>query len=427
MSEVVLETTSIPALCADNVFLPKKTWLSTFQKNQLAAFMSRGFPSRREELWKYTDLSALGKREFIWPETKNVDHTPGISESISIVFVNGKFSSTLSDLSLLPRDVVFCSLSSALDTHEEKIKEIVSEAFDIKKSPMASLNSALMTDGVFLWIPKNKMIVPTIHFHFINTQEDNFIICPRNIIIAEDNSQVTLVEEYTGLNAENYFTNSVTHLCAEKNAKISHYKIQAESASATHIAMILVKQKNDSRVSSFCLDVGGRLVRHDVNVALQERGAECQLNGFYHLTQNSQHVDNHVHVDHIAAHGTSSMLYKGILDKKSRAVFNGKVCVHKDAQQTHAQQANHNLLLSPDSEVDTKPELEIYADDVKCTHGATIGQLDTEALFYLRARGIEKSLAMELLTYAFADDVFNKVEHPPIQKYLELRAGRHVA
>lgn len=428
MSEVVMiNASSIATLYANNIPLSEKIWLRTLQAKQLAAFMQRGFPTKREELWKYTDTSALDKQEFHSASlpTQIKTYYNLSTQHLRIVFVNGHFAANLSDLNGLPKDVILCPLSHALQTHESLVQPYLSQEFDATRHPFASLNTALMTDGIFLSIPKNISVAAPIHCIFINTQQNNILTCPRNIIVANANSNVTFIEEYQG-DADNYFTNVVTTLHAEDNAHIHYHKIQTENVTATHISNLVVKQKQNSVVKSFYLDTGSRLAREDVLVTQPERGAECHLNGFYHLTHNGQHLDNHLHVDHIATHCTSRMVYKGILDKKSRAVFNGKVYVHKDAQQINAHQANHNLLMSKDAEINTKPELEIYADDVKCTHGATVGQLNAESLFYLQARGIDKPQAMAMLTQAFADDVMNEIENLEIRNYIELRAGRHV-
>lgn len=424
MSDVAILNQVFATLQEGDVYLPKKSWLSELQRKQLAEFMQRGFPSRSEEQWKYSDTSFLAKREFIRALPKNIKNENKLENSIRLVFVNGYFSADLSDVRLLPKNVLLCSLNQALQEYEALVKPLLT-AYDAKKYPFASLNTAYLTDGLFLSIPNDTVISASIHCQYISTQQNDMLICPRNIICAGVNSQATFIEEYSSESAESYFTNAVTSIHAQENAQIAHYKIQAEQLDALHIANLFIMQNKNSVVKSFNLSIGSRFAREDIQVAVQERGAECQLNGLYNLTHNGQHIDNHLHVDHSAERGTSSMLYKGILDKKSRAVFNGKVYVHQNAQHINAQQYNHNLLLSQDSEIDTKPELEIYADDVKCTHGATVGQLDNESLFYLKARGINHEDAMALLTRAFAAEVINKIDNSTIRHYVETRAGQH--
>ncbi len=421
----VLNPSPFAALRLDNPFVPEKDWLQDIQVNQLKAFLHRGFPTQKEELWKYTDVTGLAKQSYIWPKRnlESFQQKIKLEKAISIVFVNGYFSPEFSNLTALPENVICTTISDAIIQHEDRIKPYLINKMDLNRHPFAVLNGALMTDGVFILIPKNVFISVPIHFYYYNTQQTEFLTAPRNIILAEAHSEVTFIEEYTSDNEAKYFTNAVTEIHAEENARVNHYKLQAENPSATHIANIFIKQKQNSVVKSFNLSIGGRLAREDVHVLQQETGAECYLQGFYHLTRDQQHIDNHVHVDHCAMHGVSSMLYKGIMRKKSHAVFNGKVFVHKNAQHIQAHQANHNLLLSFDAEVDTKPELEIYADDVKCTHGATVGQLDSEALFYLRARGIDKDQAMALLTHAFADEVMNQIKDEEIKNYVKQRAS----
>lgn len=395
-------------------------WLHVLQKNALNTFVSLGLPSRKQERWKYTDVAFLQDKNYKKSTTIAVDPIKAIAEakrlqktkSIFIVLINGHFSTQLSETENLPENVVLCSMQNALVNHAALVKtHLVKNA-----NSFASLNTALMTDGVFLHLPKNTTITAPIHFLYINSHQDNFVNCPRNMIIAEANSEATILEEHCAQRAENYFTNIVMDISAEENAKIYYHKIQNESLAATHISQIFVNQKKDSLVKMCTLAIGSRLNREDVYVNLSEQGAESSINGFYILSNDDQHIDNHVQIDHTAPQGASDMIYKGVLDKKSHAVFNGKVHVHLEAQKTFSKQANHNLLLSTESAVDTKPELEIYADDVKCSHADTVGQLDTESLFYLRSRGLDKQTAMQLLTYAFATDVMSRITHPAIKQ-----------
>ena len=422
MSEsMTVNQTGYLALLENNSYLPKKKNLIALQVKQLDAFLQRGFPTRQEELWKYSDTSFLKKQNFTWASKTKITHQRKKLSGIRLVFVNGYLSSELSDLSLLPKGVTLCSLAEKTATTNGTLPT----EFDAKRYPFAALNTALMTDGFYLSIPDNCVVDETIHCLFLSSKQNNFLVCPRNVIVAGANSQITLIEEYANKGAENYFTNTVTEIFAENNATLFYYKIQDESLTATHIANMFVSQKKDSVIKSFCIDRGSCFTRENIAVDLLASGAECYLHGFYKLTQDKQHIDNHILVNHLSQHGTSHMLYKGTLDKKSHAVFNGKVFVHKDAQKTIAMQGNHNLLLSGDSEIDTKPELEIYADDVKCAHGATVGQLDAESLFYLRARGIDKIQAKLLLTQAFADDVLEVISHSDIKDYIQQIAGHY--
>jgi Fe-S cluster assembly protein SufD len=401
-------------------------WLRDLQQQLAHDFLARGIPSRREEEWKYTDIAFLLKKSFIkspilktvLPTELVVEHRLKNMESILVVLVNGHFVDSLSDLRLLPEGVTLCSLKQAFQQQTALVKNYVTANLNLQKHPFATVNAALMTDGVFLHAPKNTMIAATIHILNLHVEENNIITCPRNMIIVGEHAEVTLLEEHISSDAAEYFTNVVTDISADVGAKVRFHKIQHESENATHIAQIFVKQKQDSVVETHSLAVGSRLGREDVFVSMNASGAQSYINGFYCLTRDNQHIDNHIHIDHVAAHGTSSMLYKGIIDKKARAVFNGKIYVHKDAQKTQSYQANHNLLLSAEAEIDTKPEFEIYADDVKCAHGDTVGQLNMDMLFYLRSRGLDKAAAMKLLTYAFAADVMNKISHPQIKQHM---------
>jgi Fe-S cluster assembly protein SufD len=332
-------------------------------------------------------------------------------KKIVISFLNGCFSSEHSDLSFLPKEVT------------------------------------LGTDDFFLHISKNYKMISPIYFIFLN----NAVCDLQNTILAEENSHVTLIQEYrsemtcnmrnvikTGQNShvifveeylsnakQNYTTRVETEIQAEHGARVDYYKIQNESVTATHHANLIIQQKQDSNVSTFIVDRGSKAAKENIMINLNEAGAECVLNGLYLLNQNDQQLDHFIHVNHAAAHSNSSMLYKGILDNKSQAAFTGKVYVHPAAQQINAHQANHNLLLSKESRVSSKPELEIYADDVKCKHGATVGQLDDEAVFYLRSRGIEKQTAEKLLTHAFSVEMIDKIEQPMIKNYIQQQVGHH--
>jgi Fe-S cluster assembly protein SufD len=389
-------------------------WLRATQHSQRASFLQRGLPLRREERWKYTDISFLTKQNYTVDGQLASDITATINklrlpdiDSVLLVLVNGKFSSEFSDLSLLPETVTVQSLATAFQTHPQYIEPRLPH--DSKQYPFATLNSALVSDGVFLLVPDQIRVTAPIHILHINTAKQTFIASPRHIIIAGAHAALTILEEHQGLDDSNYFVNLVTDIEAGANARIDFHKMQNESPAAAHIAQVFVTAGQDAQVNMHNLALGSRLGRDDITVNLNARGAACQLNGFYYLTADQQQIDNHILVEHRAPYSVSEMLYKGIADKQSKVIFNGKIHVHKDAQKIQSNQYNHNLLLSTAAEVNTKPELEIYADDVKCAHGATIGQFDEAALFYLRARGISQTDAMQMLTQAFAGEVLAKI------------------
>jgi Fe-S cluster assembly protein SufD len=416
-----------------NEVMTNPLWLQAFQKKQMEKFLLRGLPTRKEENWKYTQVPAnvisdtsvancvLAENRVLPTFTQDLD-----GNKISLVFVNGVFSAELSDANDLPEGVTLSPISQALKTHEQIIKTHFLNEVSEQRYPFATLNNACADEGVFLHVARNISLTTPIHLVFLNAQQALSQVHLRNIFIAEERAEVSIIEEYISSANESYFTNVVTEISAGPQSKVQFHKIQDEANGATHIANIFVHQKQDSRVDLFTLTKGARLSRDDVTVSLVERGAECHLLGLYSLQHDEQHTDHHLHVDHVAEHGTSSMLYKGILDKKSRAVFNGKVYVHPNAQHINALQSNHNLLLSKTAEINTKPELEIYADNVKCAHGATVGQLDAESLFYFRSRGIAREDAMKLLLHAFADEVVSKIQHGEIRHYIQKRVGTYV-
>ncbi len=268
-------------------------------------------------------------------------------------------------------------------------------------------------------MPANAVIEKPVNLLYLSGLNDQpFASHPRNLIILSENSQATIIESYIGLDDSDYFTNTVTEVCMKQNAHLQHYKIQQESMQGYHVGNLNIAQAQDSNVESHSISLGGALVRNDIHSCLEATGAEIMMNGLYMAT-GRQHVDNHTRVDHLKPNTRSHEIYRGVLNDHARGVFNGKVVVHKDAQKTDAVQSNANLLLSDNAEVDTKPELEIYADDVKCAHGATVGQLDQDMLFYLRSRSIDETTAKSLLTYAFAGEVIRKIKLDPVRKRLE--------
>lgn len=398
---------------SQNPSLPSFDWLQVLQHKNREAFLQRGFPTKREESWKYTDTSFLANDTWNWPV--KIEQEISHSFACRMVFINGYFCSQQSNL---PEGVIFQSLSKALASDSSaKLKEFFQQE-NIKKFPFLGLNTVLMGDGCYLYIPKNVVVKEPIHLLFINTNQKKFHISPRNFIFAEKNSAVTVIEEYRGEKAEHYVTNTTTLLQAEENSQIHYYKIQNEDKTSNHFANIFVSQQKNSQVNTFCFGLGGRFVREDLYVRSQGENCESTLTGLYHLIHDHQHLDNHLYVDHQASRCKSNMLYKGILENKSCAVFNGKVYVAKNTEKNHAIQTNHNLLLSSEAEINTKPELEIYADDIRCNHGATVGCLNSDEMFYLRSRGIAELEARQMLIRAFADEILQKVNHVAIQDYI---------
>lgn len=352
--------------------------LADIRKRAAERFEAHGFPTTREEEWRFTNVAPIAKAQF-----------PTIAPS-----VNGH------------------SLRTALERHPGLVEEYLGH-YATCENPFVALNTANFEDGAFLHIPANTIVEEPLWIDF--TAVPDRTTHPRNLIIADAGSQVQIVERYTGRGP--YFTNAVTEIVVGENAIVEHVKLEEESPDAFHVATIQVRQSPNSNFKSHNISLGGLLVRNDVNAVLST-GCEGTLNGLY-LANGNQHIDNHTVLDHAAPHAASHELYKGILDGASSAVFNGKIFVRKNAQKTDAKQTNKNLVLSENSVINTKPELQILADDVRCTHGATIGQLDEEALFYLRTRGINKADARDLLIYAFARDVIDRIGIPEIRAHLE--------
>jgi Fe-S cluster assembly protein SufD len=421
MSTAVLEKIWWQAAFAHASDTP--VWLKDLQQVCRETFLARGLPTRKDERWKYTNVAFLQNQSLVAARLPDYSaFTAAIqsrrlqADSIFIVLINGHYVAALSDTTLLPDGVTLCSVRQARD---DLVESGLQQSLQALHTVFTPLNIALLQDGVFLQVPDRQKITVPVHILYFNAGQNAMVSSPRNVIIAGDNSSVTILEEHAALQAENYFTNIASTIHAEKNAQVNYHKIQQDAATATHIAAMTVTQLRDSHVNICGLALGGLLARDDIVVSLNEPGAQSSVNGFYVLQHDGQHIDNHIQIDHVAAHGTSDMMYKGILDKKSRAVFNGKILVHKNAQKTRSQQANHNLLLSPDAMVDTKPELEIYNDDVKCAHADTVGQLDRAALFYLQSRGIDQPTALKILSYAYAADVMNRVTHPAILRHMQ--------
>jgi len=332
----------------------------------------------------------------------------------------------LSATGTAPHGAVVSSLSAALTDRPALIEDHLGQLASDGNACFAALNSAFIRDGAFVHVPRGVVVERPIHLLFISTGNSSPTAShPRNLIIAQGDTQATIIESYVGLNAGVYLTNAVTEVSVAENAVVDHCKLQQENADGYHVATTQVRQQRASRFSSHYFSLGGQLVRNEVDVTLDDEGCACTLNGLY-IAAGDQHMDNRTRIDHTKPHCNSHELYKGILDERAKGVFNGKIYVHPDAQKTDAKQSNRVLLLSDDAVIDTKPQLEIYADDVKCTHGATVGQIDETALYYLRARGISEDLARSLLVYAFANEIASALELAAVREHVErfLLAGQ---
>lgn len=383
-------------------------------------FAELGFPTTRQEDWKYTSVTAIGKRAFAAvPAAKDGVSAEAVAqwalpESHLLVFANGRHLPERSRVGSLPRGATVTSLAGALAAGVEGIETLLGE--DDRSNGFLALNAAFWADGAFIDLPAETVLERPIHLLFI-VSETALAVHPHNIIRAGPGARAQVIEHYVGT-AGPYLTNAVTRIMAEQDGCVTHTKLQHEGLQAYHIADIAVGQGRGSRFDSRSFALGGRLSRTEIATRLDGEGCAAELLGLY-IGQGRQHVDHHTRIDHVGLRGVSREFYKGVLAGASRGVFNGRVIVHPDAQQTDALQSNRNLLLSDTAEVDAKPELEIYADDVKCSHGATVGQLDPEQIHYLRSRGIGEAAARRLLTCAFAQDVVDRVGEPTLRERLE--------
>jgi Fe-S cluster assembly protein SufD len=335
-----------------------------------------------------------------------------------LVFVNGHYNPGISFLAGLPKGVTATRLAKALAAGTPALEQHLARYADSQSSAFTALNTALMQDGGFIEIPKGMVVEKPIYLMYVSTVDGGpTLSSPRTLILAGRESQATIIEGHIGLGEGTYFSNAVTEIVADESAVVEYSKLHQESGAASHVGTVRVEQARASNVTTHSFSFGGALIREDLNVVLNGEGAEAQLNGLY-LTTARQRIDHHTTLDHAQPHCASRELYKGVLDGHSAGVFNGRVIVRKDAQKTDSKQSNKNLLLSEDAVINTKPQLEIFADDVKCTHGATIGQVDLEAIFYLRSRGIGISEAHKILTFAFANDVIDRVKFSPLRDRL---------
>lgn len=404
-------------------------WLQRTRAVAFERFAELGLPTRRDEDWKYTSVASLDKRAFKFvPESCNgvsADQVGQLALAAShrLVFVNGRHAPGLSRLGRLPRGAEVGSLAVAVGQRPDRFEALLTRDAEALVNGFTALNAACWGDGASIELAAGCAVDEPIHLLFITTDPD-LAVHPRNIIRAGARSQVEVIEHYVGANDATYLTNTVTQIQADARATVIHTKLQQESLRGHHIAAIRAEQGPDSRFTSQSFALGGLLSRNDITTRLDAPGCEATLLGLY-MAGGRQHMDHHTRIDHLQPHGTSREFYKGVLDGAARAVFNGKVIVHPDAQKTDAQQSNRNLLLSDHAEVDTKPQLEINADDVKCSHGATVGQLDAEQIYYLRSRGVDDASARALLTYAFAAEVATRVSCAPLRARLEqLLRGR---
>ena len=401
------------------------SWVNELRQRALERFNATGFPTTRDEDWHFTSVAAIAEREFTFVGARTGDVTAadvasfgfGASDWNTAVFVNGSFAPELSSLHQLEGGVRVLSLADAWRSAPDLAKRVGT----ILSEPGAftSLNTAFMPDGAVVHIPRDASLRRPIHLLFItDAHAAKNVMHPRNLIVAERGSKATLVESYVSLADASHFTNAVTEVSVADGATLEHYKVQREGRRAFHVGTIEAVQGRDSHYISFSFATGASLSRTNIYTKLAGPGCGATLNGLYML-DGEQHCDHQTRIEHVEPNCFSREVYKGVLDDRSHGVFNGKVYVHPEAQKTDGKQTNNTLLLSRDAQVDTKPQLEIFADDVKCTHGATVGRLDEMALFYMKSRGVNAETARRLLIYAFAADVLETIEQPEVREWLE--------
>lgn len=409
-------------------------WLHRRREEALDQFSRLGFPTTRDEDWKYTNVRPIIKRPFelaseccvgLVEDDLGDDLLPEL-EAHRLVFVNGRLAPQLSRLGDLPEGVSLDGLARLLDSEPESVETYLGRLAKPSAHGFAALNLAYMTDGAVLRVGKGVAMEHPIHLLYVATPQAAYMgYHLRNLVIAEEGSRAQVIEHYVTLGEAVCLNNVVTEVAVGASATVAHYKLQQESEKTYHVATLEVQQVEASRFDSYSVSMGGALTRNDINASLDAEGAHCELIGLY-VAGGRQHVDYHTRVHHLRPEGTSREFYRGVLSGRGRGVFNGQVYVHPGAQKTDATQSNNNLLLSPDAEVDTKPQLEIYADDVSCSHGATVGQLDPEMLFYLRSRGIPEPMARGMLTYGFARDLVERIGIAPIRHRIEVELTRRL-
>jgi Fe-S cluster assembly protein SufD len=426
LTDVVTPFSSV----AKEITLPGQefAWLNSMRLKALAQFNHNGLPAKKEEDWKYTSLWAMGQQTFTHQAKKSsitieqCEQLALLNDAYRLVIIDGVFSAELSQLDNLPAGLVICPLSAGLELAQPHLGKQI----NLEKAGFNALNTMLIQEGVVISVDSDTQVAKSIELLVINTGTTEALASHlRNVIVLGESSQATVVEHYVGLHETASLTTVVTEVVLAHNAVLNHYKLQQESKNAFHIATLAAKQAASSQWNTNNISLGGKLARNDLHSQLLGEQSHVTMDGLY-LVTGEQHVDNHTRIDHLVPNTTSDELYKGVLDGNSHAVFNGKVIVHKDAQKTDSNQSNRNMLLSRGCEIDTKPEMEIYADDVKCGHGSTVGQLNAEHLFFLRARGLDEVSARSLLTHAFAVEVLERIPAEDIRNALSALVEHHL-
>ena len=416
---------------------PEPAELVRTREHALDRFLSLGFPTTRDEEWRFTSVAPIAGHAFrLSDASAKAAHRTLAPLNLSgkaaaeLVFVDGRFAPGLSSIDDLPRGTRVGSLADHLERHDDGAAAHLTRVAPFDARAFVAFNTAFFRDGAFIHIPPHTVVEKPIHVVFIASGETDgrrtAMTQPRVLAVLEENSQAAIVESYAGPTGRLYLTNVVAEIVLGPNAVLDHYKLQHEGTDAYHVGAIFLNAARSANCASHSMSLGGSLVRNDVVAVLGGEGGECTLNGLY-LANGHRLIDNHTTIDHAMPHCGSREIYKGILADRARGVFNGKIIVRPDAQKTDAKQTNRALLLSEDAQINSKPELEIFANDVKCTHGAAVGQLDADALFYLRSRGLGLSEARHLLIHAFAGDVLNRMPLAAVRTRVEEVLQRQLA
>jgi len=400
-------------------------WLRNLRAEAFARFCEVGLPTTRDEDWRFTNISAISQTQFGLASKTRVAKD-GISSlsftdaACQLVFVNGHFAPELSSLDKLPKAVTVNGLGKEIAAKSSHIENHLGRYLNVQRDAFCALNTAFAEDGAFVHVRRGTAVEQPVYLLFISTATDApSMNHPRNLFLVEEESQVAIVEDYLSLgDTAGSLCNTASELVAKDGAVVSHYMIEREHKQSFNVSTLRIEQGRNANVASHSVLLGGGIVRNNVHPVLAGQGSECLINGLF-VGNGKQHLDNYMLVEHAKPHCSSRQFYNGILDDSAHGVFHCRIIVHKDAQKTDAKQTNRNLLLSDSAQIDTKPQLEIYADDVKCTHGATIGQIEENALFYLRSRGIDEVSARKLLLMAFASECLDRMREDSVRSRIE--------
>jgi Fe-S cluster assembly protein SufD len=408
--------------------------IKLLRKMAIEIFNQNGFPSKTTENWRHTDIQERLNHEFVF-DFKNQSRTLDVDkiftcdvydlDTYSVTMLNGWFVYQNAPITQLPDGTIIGGLSKAMELYPDIIEKYLGKAADMSKPGLVAMNTAFMQDGLFIHVPDNVIVEKPIQIINIVNSKEHIFLQPRHLIILGKNSRLTLVHCDHSLIHNINFSNTVSEIFLDENSEFENYKVQNMGKNSSLVTNLFITQKSGSKISANALTLNGGFTKNYVDVSIKGKNCKSDLYGLY-LVDSNQHVDNQVFVDHAEAESTSNQLYKGILDDQAKAVFSGKVMVRRNSQKSEAFQNNKNILLTDDAKVFTQPHLEIYADDVKCSHGATVGQLDPDAMFYLHSRGLCEKTARQLLMYAFASEVVNKINIPALRETIDMMVQKRL-